>query len=63
VETIICDTDVVIDYFNRTNHRHQNTKKLIEAEIGLSFIMLSAITKMELIMGIQNKVDLLILNK
>jgi len=63
VETVICDTDVIIDYFNRLNQRHLNTKQHLEAEIGLSFVALSAITKMELIIGVQNKVDLAVLNK
>jgi len=63
VEEIICDTDVMIDYFNPTKQRHLNTKQCLESKIGLSFVTLTPITKMELIIGVQNKVDLAILNK
>ena len=53
----------MIDYFKSSSQRHPETKRHIEAEIGLNFIVMSAVTKMELIVGVKNKVDLAILNK
>jgi len=54
-EKIICDTDVLIDYWDISNKRHKETKEIIELNIGLDNIIISAITKMELLMGAQNK--------
>jgi predicted nucleic acid-binding protein len=48
---IICDTDVLIDYFDATKPRHQITKNIIENQISLENIVISAITKMELLLG------------
>ena len=55
---IICDTDVMIDYWDATKPRHSNTKAILETEITLDRIVLSAITKMELMTGALNKSDL-----
>jgi predicted nucleic acid-binding protein len=55
---IICDTDVMIDYLNITNSRYAATKKNLEENIGLDNVVISAITKMELIVGALNKIDL-----
>ncbi|HET9052838.1 MAG TPA: type II toxin-antitoxin system VapC family toxin [Cyclobacteriaceae bacterium] len=60
---IICDTDVMIDYFDAHQHRHAATKILLEEKIGLDNIVLSAISKMELITGALNKTELGIINK
>lgn len=51
---IICDTDVLIDFFDTTKPRHQNTKNIIENQISLENIVISAITKMELLLGAAN---------
>jgi len=53
----------MIDYLDHVQTRHLAAKQFIENAIGLDFVTLSAITKMELMMGAQNKVDLIKLNK
>jgi predicted nucleic acid-binding protein len=63
VEKIICDTDVMIDFFDSTKPRHQQTAQVINTHIGIDNIVLSAITKMELIAGAENKTELRLLNK
>ena len=55
---IICDTDVMIDFWDLTNARHANTKIILEENIELDNVLLSAITKMELLLGATNKQDL-----
>ncbi|MDR6782717.1 putative nucleic acid-binding protein [Pedobacter africanus] len=55
---IICDTDVLIDYFDASQKRHSETKIILDQNIGLSNILISSITKMELILGATNKADL-----
>jgi len=60
---IICDTDVMIDYLDRVNIRHTTTKTVLEEIIGLDNIFISAITKMELIRGAINKIELVKINK
>lgn len=62
-EKIICDTDALIDYFDVTQQRHQETKLILEENIGLSHILISSITKMELILGATNKADLNTISK
>jgi predicted nucleic acid-binding protein len=51
---IICDTDVIIDLFDRNQKRHFITKGLIN-EIGAHNVIVSAITKMEVIRGARSK--------
>src|SRR5579875_453084 len=60
---VICDTDVMIDYLNSKSERHLVTKNLIENVIQTENVVLSAITKMELIIGATNKPDLEWINK
>lgn len=60
---IICDTDVMIDYWDVTKPRHSKTKVILENLIGLNNVVLSAITKMELMLGAANKKDLNSINK
>ena len=55
---IICDTDVMIDYFDESNSRHIRTASILEKEIKLDNIVLTAVTKMELLLGATNKNDL-----
>jgi|SRR5665213_991305 len=55
---IICDTDVMIDYWDNTNPRHSITKLTLEKSIELDNVMLSAITKMELMLGAISKNDM-----
>lgn len=52
---IVCDTDVMIDYWDVKSKRHLQTKKILEEEIGLDNIVISSITKMELLIGANNK--------
>ena len=60
---MICDTDVMIDYWDVKQSRHLDAKKTLENEIELDQIILSAITKMELMMGAVNKTELASINK
>lgn len=55
---VICDTDVLIDYFNTNQLRHNDTKIIIEEKISLNQVVISAITKMELLFGATNKTEL-----
>ena len=57
-ERVICDTDVIIDYFDARQNRHEETKVILEQTIGFQNILISSITKMELIWGATNKADL-----
>lgn len=52
---VVCDTDVLIDYWNTNSNRHTTTKLILEDEIGLDNLIISAITQMELLMGATNK--------
>ena len=47
----------MIDYWDITKPRHSSTKEIIESVIGIDNIVLSAITKMELMLGANNKKD------
>ena len=60
---VICDTDVLIDYFDSTKTRHSQSKEIIDNKIGIDNVVLSAISKMELIAGAANKAELRVLNK
>jgi predicted nucleic acid-binding protein len=60
---IICDTDVLIDYFETDKVRHVKTKKIVEDVIELDNVTLSIIIKMELLSGAFNKAELRLLNK
>ncbi len=62
-EIIICDTDVMVDYWNSNNARHFAAKTIIDGTIGIENIALSAITKMELMVGGKSKSDLAKINK
>lgn len=60
---VICDTDVLIDYLNKNSLRHSSSSDILENAIGLDNAILSAITKMELIIGATNKDELRRINK
>jgi predicted nucleic acid-binding protein len=60
---VVCDTDVMIDYWDVSSKRHSQTKTIIEEKIGLDNIVISAITKMELLMGAKNKTEESIIKK
>jgi hypothetical protein len=60
---VVCDTDVMIDYWDVSSKRHSQTKTIIEEKIGLDNIVISAITKMELLMGANNKTEESIIKK
>lgn len=53
----------MIDYWNKNKQRHTATKNTLQNLIGLHNVMLSAMTKMELIMGAGNKDELNRINK
>jgi len=57
-QIVICDTDVLIDYFDAGQLRHNDTKNIIEERISLNLVAISAITKMELLIGASNKTEL-----
>ena len=60
---VICDTDVLIDYFDIRSKRHQQTKNILDSIIELDNVVISAITKMELLMGANNKEEELKIKK
>lgn len=60
---IICDTDVMIDYWDKTKPRHITTKSILETSIELDNVILSAITKMELMLGAFDKTDMVKITK
>lgn len=49
---------VIIDYFDARQNRHEETRVILEQTIGFENILISSITKMELILGATNKADL-----
>jgi len=60
---VICDTDVLIDYFDTVKFMHKSTFDIIENNIGLDNVIISSITKMELYLGATNKRELNIIDK
>lgn len=56
-DKIVCDTDVMIDYWNTSSKRYSQTKTILEDKIGLDNVVISAITKMELLTGAINKAE------
>ena len=54
---IICDTDAMLDYWKTAITRHNATKDILENEIGLSYVAISAVTKIETLYGAVNKLD------
>ena len=60
---IICDTDVMIDYWNIRNQRHSTAKDILENSVEIGNVLLSAVTKMELIVGASNRDELARINK
>ncbi|WP_036603157.1 type II toxin-antitoxin system VapC family toxin [Olivibacter sitiensis] len=53
-QKVICDTDVIIEFFDQKKARHSQTVASLE-EIGIDNILISAISKMELIKGTLHK--------
>ncbi len=53
-QRVICDTDVLIEFFDEKKSRHQHSVSRIES-IGVDNILISALTKMELIKGTASK--------
>ena len=62
-EKIICDTDVLIDYFDKNKSRNASVTALLETDIELDNVIISSITKMELLFGATKKLDLNTINK
>jgi predicted nucleic acid-binding protein len=52
---VICDSDVLIDYFDKNKPRHFSTKAIMENQIELNNVVISIISKMELLSGTLNK--------
>lgn len=52
---VICDTDVLIDYLDERKGRHAMVRSVIDDRIGLENVVISAITRMELLMGERNR--------
>ena len=52
---VICYTDVMNDYWDTKCRRHRETKLMIDDIVGLDNLVISAITKMELLMGARDK--------
>ncbi len=55
---IICDTDVMIDYWDKSHPRHASAKSELEKNVELDNVVISAVTKMELMIGAVNKSDM-----
>ncbi|MBE8715116.1 type II toxin-antitoxin system VapC family toxin [Sphingobacterium hungaricum] len=53
-EKIICDTDVIIELFDGNKKFHSQTEVKIN-QIGIENILISGVSKMELIKGTHNK--------
>jgi len=53
-QKIICDTDVLIEFFDENKTRHSETAATIE-KIGMDNMLISAISKMEVIKGTRHK--------
>ena len=49
---------MLIDFFDQQQVRHHQTKNIIEFEIGLENVLISSVTRMELLSGAANKVEL-----
>lgn len=47
----------MIDYWDVSSNRHNQTKQVLESFVGLDNVVISAITKMELLMGARNKIE------
>lgn len=60
---IICDTDVIIDYWNNQSPRHAITKNEIDNKIGLNNVLISVVTQIELLIGAFNKNQISRINK
>jgi len=56
-ELILCDTDVIIDFFDRDKPRHQSTYDLILPLYNENLICVSVITVMEVLSGLTNKAE------
>ena len=52
---VVCDTDVLIEYYNQKSSRFEETKFNLENQIGLNNIIISVITAMEILAGADNK--------
>ncbi len=54
---------MMIDYWAANNPRHNQTKLILDNIIGIDNIVLSAIAKLELLLGATNKTDLARISK
>jgi len=60
---VVCDTDVMIDYWDTTSKRHLQTRDILENQLGLNQVVISAITQMELVVGARNKAEETLIQK
>lgn len=54
---ILCDTDVIIDFYNVYSKRHNQTKPIIENLLYKGKAAISQYSNLEMIIGTQNKTD------
>jgi predicted nucleic acid-binding protein len=62
-ERVICDSDVIIDYWNVKSYRYSQTQNILENLIGIENVILSGVSQMELLVGATNKSELARINK
>lgn len=60
---ILCDTDVLIDYFNKNSKRHQQTVNTLNNIKADGAALISIITEIELVQGVSNKREMQIILK
>ncbi len=60
---MICDSDVIIDYWNVNSYRYSQTQNILENLIGIENVILSGVSQMELLVGATNKSELARINK
>jgi predicted nucleic acid-binding protein len=54
-QRVICDTDVLIDYWNEGAARHAIVREVLDSRIGVEHVTISVITWLELLRGVHDK--------
>lgn len=54
-QRVICDTDVLIDYWNEGAARHAIVREVLDGRIGVEHVTISVITWLELLRGVHDK--------
>lgn len=52
---ILCDTDVLIDFFDVSKKRHLATSDIILKQIEIGYVLIPSISLMEILKGASNK--------